>query len=73
MPDDVRAKKREAVDALQDIEGVGGIGISWDDAGREVLRVDVARRADRNLVESRLNRLDVPFELNVTNTLTKLL
>ncbi len=73
MPDDVRAKKREAVDALQDVEGVGGIGVSWDDAGREILRVDVARRVDTQLVESRLNKLDVPFELHVTNSFSKLL
>lgn len=68
---DVKAKKREAAQALGDVDGVGGIGIGWDREGAQVLQIDVQPGTDKKLIEERLSRLDVPFIVRLTKGFVK--
>lgn len=67
----VAIKKREAVQVLRKVDGVGGVGIGWDDAGHQVLQVEVAPGTDQALVQRHLEKLDVPFVLNTINGFAK--
>lgn len=67
----VAAKKREAVQVLRDIAGVGGIGIGWDRDGHQVLQVELQPGTDRKLVERHLSQLDVPFVLQTVRGFAK--
>jgi hypothetical protein len=67
----VTAKKREAVQMLRDIEGVGGIGVGWDRDGHQVLQVELQPGTDRKLVEQHLSQLDVPFVLQMVRGFAK--
>lgn len=56
-PTQVASLKQDAARLLADVKGVRSIGMAWDDAGAQVLRVDVSQGADRELVEARLQNL----------------
>jgi hypothetical protein len=68
---DVKAGKREAQRALDGVHGVGGIGISWDQDGQQVLRIDIEPGVDKRTVEQRLAGLDVPYIIRTVSGLLR--
>ena len=50
--------KDRAAALLAGVDGVRGIGFSWDDNGDQRLRVDIAPGTDRGYVEKRLKPLE---------------
>jgi len=64
---DAKVEKHEARRALAGLNGVGGIGIAWDSAGRQILRIDVAPGVDTRAVEQRLSALRVPYMIRTVS------
>lgn len=60
-------KKRAAKQILNDVGGVGGIGVTWDSAGQQMLQVDLEPGSNRKLIENRLSTLRVPYVIRTVS------
>ncbi|GGA36783.1 hypothetical protein [Okeania sp. KiyG1] len=55
----LRELKQLVKKLIEDIDGVGGIGLAWDELGEPILRIDIDDNITRSLVEKRLSILDL--------------
>ncbi|NET76648.1 MULTISPECIES: hypothetical protein [Okeania] len=55
----LRELKQLVKKLIENIDGVGGIGLAWDELGEPILRIDIDDNSTRSLVEKRLSILDL--------------
>ncbi|NES88927.1 hypothetical protein, partial [Okeania sp. SIO2B9] len=54
----LRKLKQQVKKLIENIDGVGGIGLAWDELGEPILRIDIDDDSTRSSVEKCLSTLE---------------